>query len=1232
MNLKCFYSENGLRDKPKPCRRTALRCRTGLGFGVLFLSLWISSHAFALDPGKSLFQYNCRSWTRQSGLPANGISAIVQAKDGYLWLGSVAGPVRFDGINFELIDFGKPKRFRATETTGLSASKTGGLWVGINNWGVASIVDGKNVSRLEGPAFEGMSRSIMSLVEGADGDLFVAAQDQAGRIKGGKTYETILPPPGTTNINYDVLTAYQDSQGRVWFGTMKAGLYFWQAGVLTKFPDPALDNTVITAVAVDAQGVINVGTINGLIQYNSRYQKLPGMFQTAEIRSLLVDRHGILWVGTSGTGLVRCQGDVVTHFRKNDGLADDFVTALAEDQEGNLWVGTRNGLSQLSDIKIPTFGKTEGLTADVDISVTSSRRGGIWVATSSGLTHFNGGTNTQTYAQDAGPGSTWISLLLEAKNGDVYMSDGAMAIQVFSGGKIVARYPNKDYPSALVEDAQGVIAAVSGKLYRVNTNSISPYLLSNGEQASMAYPYAMTAGKDGSLWIADAGMGIVRLKDGSLTNWMLGIGADAPKVLTVYEDKDGTVWAGSTMGIARLKNGQLRLITKSDGLFEDVVLGLILDDHDRFWADGVRSIFSVTRQALNDFADGKTTHVDCNVYNSLSAVKSVERNKQKMSGCKSLDGRIWFPTAQGVVMIDPTNITVNPVPPQVHIDVVRVNGRGSAGTGTVVVPPGKGELEFQYVGLSFVAPESIQYRYKLDGYDKDWVEAGNRRFAFYTNLKPGPYKFHVIAENADGVWNQTGDTVNIELRPHFYQTIWCYLVSVGLALGTFAVVFTWRVSYLKHKQRALQEANNLLEQRVEARTKELAYERDLFRSLLDNAADRIYFKDVNSKFIRCSKSKWIRSGASESEIIGKTDFDLFHEAHARPAFEDEQNIIRTGQPLVGKLEKEIHPDGLTTWVLTAKMPWRDSKGNIIGTFGISKDVTAIKEAEIKLETLHRQLVDASRQAGMAEVATSVLHNVGNVLNSVNVSTILILDTLRKSKLSNVSRLAAMIQEHQDNLGAFFTTDPRGRELPGYLGRLAEHLTGEQARLLQEVEQTRNHVEHIKDIVSMQQNYAKISGVVEKVAVVDLVEDALRMNGSALARHDVQVIRDFPAQPIEINVERQKVLQVLVNVIRNAKYACDDAGRKDKQMTMQVRSADGRVQIAVKDNGVGIPAENLTRIFNHGFTTREKGHGFGLHSGALAAKEMGGTLSAQSDGPDQGATFILELPLQPSSNL
>jgi signal transduction histidine kinase len=275
-------------------------------------------------------------------------------------------------------------------------------------------------------------------------------------------------------------------------------------------------------------------------------------------------------------------------------------------------------------------------------------------------------------------------------------------------------------------------------------------------------------------------------------------------------------------------------------------------------------------------------------------------------------------------------------------------------------------------------------------------------------------------------------------------------------------------------------------------------------------------------------------------------------------------------------------------------------------------------------------VDASRQAGMAEVATSVLHNVGNVLNSVNVSALLIADKLRKSKIGNVAMLAELLREHEKGLGHFVTNDPRGQKLPEYLAKLAGNLTLEQEKILGEIGSLVNNIVHIKEIVTMQQGYAKAAGVLEPLKAVDLVEDALSMNSGAVDRHNIKVIREFSDVP-SIVTDKHKVLQILINLIRNSKYACDDSGREDKQITLQVRNGDGRVKISVIDNGVGIPRENLTRIFNHGFTTRKDGHGFGLHSGALAAKELGGTLTAFSEGIGRGATFTLELPANPKKS-
>ena len=434
---------------------------------------------------------------------------------------------------------------------------------------------------------------------------------------------------------------------------------------------------------------------------------------------------------------------------------------------------------------------------------------------------------------------------------------------------------------------------------------------------------------------------------------------------------------------------------------------------------------------------------------------------------------------------------------------------------------------------------------------------------------------------------------------------------------------------------------------------ELARERDLLRPLLDHLPDAIYFKDRGSRFVRVSQFK-LQSALAAARVRyqqahpgngadslpehlsslerfaeylpGKSDFDFFDEARARAAYEDEQEIMRTGEPIIGKTERTTWPDGRVTWCLTTKMPWLDQEGIVIGTFGMSKDITPLKEAEQKCEAAHRELMAASRQAGMAEVATSVLHNVGNVLNSVKVSSGLVSDLAKRSKIPSLARVAQLMHDHEADLGSFISTDSKGRQLPGYLTQLAEHLTAEQAQLQKELAVLKQNIEHIEEIVSMQQSYAKTIGLSETVKPEDLVEDALRMNAGALARHDVHLVREYDPQVPLLTIEKHKVLQVLVNLVRNAKYACDDSGRLEKRMTVRVTSRPGWVQIIVQDNGVGIPPENLPRLFTYGFTTRKNGHGFGLHSGALAARELGGALLAHSAGPGLGATFTLELPL------
>jgi PAS domain S-box-containing protein len=320
----------------------------------------------------------------------------------------------------------------------------------------------------------------------------------------------------------------------------------------------------------------------------------------------------------------------------------------------------------------------------------------------------------------------------------------------------------------------------------------------------------------------------------------------------------------------------------------------------------------------------------------------------------------------------------------------------------------------------------------------------------------------------------------------------------------------------------------------------------------------------------------------------------------------------------------VRPEGAVRTALASARRLVGPAGQALGAVAVVQDITERRMAEEELEDMHKQLLVASRQAGMAEVATNVLHNVGNVLNSVNVSASLVSERLKKSKCAGVARVAALLTEHAGDLAAFLG-GAQGKHLPVYLSQLGQELIAERDATIAELSALRGNVEHINEIVAMQQNYARRGGITDTIDIRGLVEDSLRMNAGAFNRHGVSIVRDFEEVPL-IEVDKHKVLQILVNVIRNAKYACDETQGGEKRVTVRVRTAEGAVLISVIDTGVGIPKDNLERIFSHGFTTRKDGHGFGLHSGALAAKELGGVLQAESAGPGQGATFTLTLPL------
>jgi len=403
-----------------------------------------------------------------------------------------------------------------------------------------------------------------------------------------------------------------------------------------------------------------------------------------------------------------------------------------------------------------------------------------------------------------------------------------------------------------------------------------------------------------------------------------------------------------------------------------------------------------------------------------------------------------------------------------------------------------------------------------------------------------------------------------------------------------------------------------------------------FRSLFENAPVGLYRSSREGRFTMANPALLrILGYASFTEL---ESVDIQEQICVVPEYRATFRDCLENIGMVDETEVQWRRrDGRIIYVRESAKAIRSDSGELMYFEGCVEDITARKEAQAELQRLHRELVDASRAAGMAEVATGVLHNVGNVLNSVNVSATVLHDQLGRSKLASLSQAVSLLQENLPQLGLFLANDPKGKLLPEFLLKVTNHVAAEHVRWQEELRQMRSNVEHMKVIVSMQQSYAKVSAANEPVSAEDLVEDALRINKAGLQKLAVYINRNYADVP-PVMVDKHKALQILVNLIGNAKQALEDGPTKDKHLKLEIyKNGSGRVKIVVKDNGVGIEEANATRIFSHGFTTRRDGHGFGLHSGALAARQLGGILEAHSDGPGLGATFTLELPIAGAAN-
>jgi PAS domain S-box-containing protein len=425
---------------------------------------------------------------------------------------------------------------------------------------------------------------------------------------------------------------------------------------------------------------------------------------------------------------------------------------------------------------------------------------------------------------------------------------------------------------------------------------------------------------------------------------------------------------------------------------------------------------------------------------------------------------------------------------------------------------------------------------------------------------------------------------------------------------------------------ALAGAFNHMLSEIERQRHDLALSQRKLESLV-NSIDGIVWEwnPKTNKFTFASLQSGRILGVSADQW---TDDSQFWQTSVH--YEDISNAVAARSDAVAKRQsyqqeyRMLSADKRTVWMRESGAILVEN-GEVSAVRGILQDITEQKKSARRLEELNRELIDASRQAGMAEIATGVLHNVGNVLNSVNVSATLLVEQVKKSELATLRKVVDLVKEKNGSLADYLTNDPKGRIVPQFIGQVTDQLQREREIFAKELNHLSKNVEHIKQIVSTQQSYAKVAGVMEKISLQSLVEDALQINSASILKSGIHVVREFNQAPMII-LDKHKTLQIIINLIRNARHAVDEACPPEKKLTISIAGTNSGASVKVSDNGVGIPSENLTKIFSHGFTTKRNGHGFGLHLGALSAKEMGGSISVSSDGPGRGATFTLELPL------
>jgi len=765
--------------------------RRALRVGFL-LCLACLKLAFALDPTISTSQYLHTSWTQEEGTSLPAIRALAQTSDGYLWLGTPQGLIRFDGMRFATWEAKPGEELPGNLVRSLRASSQGGLWISAAR-GIARI-DRGHIIRY--PALDRWLRGFATaMLEDHDGNLWVVGGPATGNTLALLRRDGSIRVYGSSDGLPDrqVRSLFEDSHMDFWLGTHD-GLCRWSPGAPAECS--VVPNLAVMLIAESAEGdlIIADGGSKRLLRVSDgKLRPILGQLgdESLDPDLLMRDRDGNIWVCTGGQGLVRVRGDSYERLTRHDGLSSDSINALLEDREGNLWVGTDRGIDQLRDPKMLNVSTNDGLSSDAVLAVSAARGGGTWVGTMGGGLDLVEGGRISHYLMNSGLPSTTVTSLYEDVGGLWVGTTGGLAHQ--SGDRFVevrapdGQHINMVFATAKERSGDLILAQAMKGLFSLHDNVVKKLTIPGSEKKNI---YQLLAARSGVLWVGYYEGGVTAASGNSSQFYAAAQGLAPGPVDAIYEDRGGTVWVGTGGGLSRFRRGRWTTWTAKQGLPDGGVLGIIEDDRAGLWLITGSGILTLSLAALDNFPDGAPGNLAFKLYGLTEGLRlASSANLANPRIAKSNDGRLWVCTQDGVAVIDPSRIRDNPVRPPVAVEQLVVDGRAMDTTSATGIAFRGREVQITYTGLSLTVPERVRFRYKLEGLDQNWTEAGTRRYVAYVNLPPAKYAFHVLACNNEGVWNTTGASLAFEIAPEFYQTRWfvplCVVVAGLLVWGAY---------------------------------------------------------------------------------------------------------------------------------------------------------------------------------------------------------------------------------------------------------------------------------------------------------------------------------------------------------------------------------------------------------------------------------------------------------------